>query len=679
MRSFVFISDIPDFLLQPIYKSEGKEGGGGGADGSTKQALTASKFDLRYERLRRLLVEYSTGVMLVMHLETKGYALALYASEGEALAACKADITPEQPGQRFRPLRLRILEREKPRPPEPVYNPYLNVEGTEVRKVDLADTRGLELVYRGRALAKWCPRTLAGEDCHFGIACLKLHKSAVQRTVRKRPRIDEEDAAAHLSAEQQQTVQRLLACVKDARAALAPVSLELKGCIYVPVTEAEMEAIFGSQTDSTTGNHSSSVHQETMYQTVLQRVEAAMASASSASSAGVSYFPRLSCPGGAPSDWAMESEEGRRALQRDCPLPANGAPTPLERDLYIQKLWYHMNQLHRCRTAPEVMRRLRGSRRVRDALRRRVSDKHAAASHFLPSHPHANAALASPSEAAAAPLYICLQPWLYLPTVGCEVSAFVERGGRRVRGVVQRYGQLRLMTSAALLATSTSSRTRTRGEEEKEGRKGAEAGRSPNAEPTSPQQREGRGDDADGDAADDSGDVDALLSRYAVLDSGNDSLAEASLAKELRAFQRCIAAAVNELRRHLQQHPSSTGGEGAAWCVHLAVLPLPPSTSMSSSSSLQSAPVTDPAGVAASSSPAAPSVVLLSCSAYQRALEECPMYSALAPSTSSSAAAEAADAPRPGQVEVTWNTQRHPYIPLFSREVLEKLRADATE
>lgn len=710
MRTFVFISNIPDFLLQPIYKNEASKDGD--KDANAKKSLTASKFDLRYERLRRLLVEHSSGVMLVMHLETKGYALALYASEGEALAACKADITPEQPGQKYTPLRLRILEKEKPRPPEPVYNPYLTVEGEEVRKVDLADTRGLELVYRGRAVAKWCPRTLAGEDCHFGVSCSKLHKAAVQRTVRKRPRIDEEDAAPRLSSEQQRTVRQLLACVKDARAALAPASLQMQGCRYVPVTQVEMEAICEVPAESASGetsaandndnNNSSRNVRNTAYTDVLRRVQAAMTTSTSCSSSGTTStapssfccFPRLSCPGGAPWDWTVESAAGRALLRRDCPLPANGAPTPLERDLYIQRLWYHMNQRNRCRTAQEVLQMLQGSRRVREALRDRRTSSHAKGVSSLAAtaarvRVDTNTTAASDTESASDCLFICLEPWLYLPTVGCEVTAFLEWGGRRVRGVVQRYGQLRLMTSATLLVSASQAASLPTGSEscaahneieEEEGGEGAvhleTAAHAAQAQTS--------GEEAD--------DVEALLCRYAVLESGSDGVAEASLSKELRVFQRCVAAAINDLSRHLRHHPASTGGEGAAWCVHLAVaLPHPllsSSSSSASSLSLRSGELATPTAASARVPPAntsaaaaaVPSVVLLSCSAYQRALEECSLYSALAPPASSSSAAAAAAGEGGGEeVEVTWNTQRHPYIPLFSREVLERLRADATD
>ncbi|CBZ27692.1 conserved hypothetical protein [Leishmania mexicana MHOM/GT/2001/U1103] len=609
MRTFVFINNIPAFLLEPILK--GDKGSNGAA------AVAASKFDLRYERLRRLLVEHSSGVMLVMHLESKGYALALYASEGEALAACKADITPEQPGRKYPPLRLRIIEKEKPCPPEPVYKPFLMVEGEEVRKEELADTRGLELVYRGRAVARWCARTLAGEDCFFGVSCLKLHKAAVQRTVRKRPRIEDDEAGARLTRKQQAVVRHLLSSAEAARAALTPASMGMKDCTYVTVSAEEMALL--SQLACEAPLCASlpvleALEAHPTYQAVLQRIDDALQAQRAATVAAVTgesmaFFPRLSCPGGAPWDWSVESEDGRRLLRERCPLPANGAPTPLERDVYTQRLWYHMNQLNRCHSARDVLRMLCGSHRVREALRRRSeaidggeAQTHASSS-SLPS--------SSPSTKAAG-LTICLQPWLYLPTVGCEVTAYLERGGRRVRGVVQRYGQVRLMTSATLLASASA---------------------------------------VVGDAAN----MDALLARYAVLESATDAAAEEDLARELRALQRSFASAVGDIALHLQTHSASIGGDGAAWCVHLAVV-LTPSV----------APATGPP----------PPVALLSASPYQRALEECSMYSSLAPPIRGDDTAALA-ATTPAMVDVTWNTQRHPYIPLFSRSVLEKLRADA--
>ncbi|KAG5476992.1 hypothetical protein LSCM1_05326 [Leishmania martiniquensis] len=609
MRTFVFISNIPDFLLEPIIKGDRASSD----SASRKLSAAASNFDLRYERLRRLLVEHSSGVMLVMHLESKGYALALYASEGEALAACRAEIIPEQPGREYPPLRLRIIEEEKPRPPEPVYNPCLLVEGEKVRKEELADTRGLELVYRGCAVAKWCARTLAGEDCFFGVSCLKLHKAAVQRTVRKRPRIEDDDAGAHLSHEQQATVRHLLASVEAARAALTPASMTMKHCASVPVSTEEMEALSQLSPES--------LEADPTYQAVLRRIDSALHSQRAAMDAGepTAFFPRLSCPGGAPWDWSIESEDGRRLLRQRCPLPANGAPTPLERDLYMQRLWYHMNQLNRCHSARDVLRMLCGSRRVREALRQRreaICDGSVSSLSGTradgEAHASASSHLSSSSPALrAAGMNICLLPWMYLPTVGCEVTAFLERGGRRVRGVVQRYGQVRLMTSATLLATASA---------------------------------------VVGDGAD----MDALLARYAVLESGTDASAEEDLARELRVLQRCFANAVSDVALHVQTHFKSLGGDGAAWCVHLAVA-LAPGAS----------PTTGPL----------PSVALLSASPYQRALEECTLYSSLSPPSRGDDATALATG-RPAKVDVTWNTQRHPYMALFSRDVLQKLCVD---
>ncbi|KAG5502853.1 hypothetical protein JKF63_04623 [Porcisia hertigi] len=630
MRTFVFISDIPDFLLQPIIKGDGDRNG---ANAHNKSALAttavASKFDLRYERLRRLLVEHSSGVMLVMHLESKGYALALYASEGEALAACKADITPEQPGRKYPPLRLRIIEKEKPRPPESVYQPCLVVEGEEVRKEELADTRGLELVYRGRMVAKWCARTLAGQDCYFGVACLKLHKAAVQRTLRKRPRIEEDDAGSHLTREQQETVRYLLSSVETARAALTPASMTMRGSTYVPVSLEEMKVLTRLECEASSSTFlagSESLEAHPVYQALLQRIDGALQSQRASGVATVAgeptaFFPRLSCPGGAPWEWTLESEDGRRRLRQRCPPPANGAPTPLERDLYTQRLWYHMNQLNRCHSARDVLRMLGGSRRVREAVRRlseTIKDSSVPLQSSISADGEVRANASPPSFSSSLPdtktaeLTLCLQPWLYLPTVGCEVTAYLERGGRRVRGVVQRYAQVRLMTSATLLASASCA--------------------------------------MGGDTH-----IDALLARYAVLESATDAAAEEDLTRELRALQRSFSSAVGDVALHLQTHSDSIGGDGVAWCVHLAVVLTP-----------SSAPATGPS----------PSVVLLSASPYQQGLEECTMYSSLAPPSRDNDTATSSVA-SPTKVEVSWNTQRHPHIPLFSRDIMEKMRSDA--
>lgn len=593
MRTFVFISNIPPFLLQPLHK-------GGEADGTAGSARRASKFDPRYERLRRLLVEQSSGVMLVMHLESAGYALALYASEKEAIAACKADIVPEQPGHRYTPLRLRIVEKEKPRPVEPVYNPVIEVEGEKVQKTDLADSRGLELVYRGRAVAKWCPHTLDGEDCYFGVSCLKIHKAVFQRTVRKRPRVEDEEGTSHLAPEQRAVVKSTLASVKRSRETLIPPSLQLQPCVYIPLSTTEAAALC-----RLASMPAEVAEKETAFVTLRTRATAALEAfqqehrdnTSAAALLHGSFFARLTCQGGSPVDWSITSEEGRRLLRRCCPLPPNGAPTPLERDLYLQQLVYNMNQLNRCETIAQALHMLRCSRRVCEAVAEEEGKKD------MPQ------------------LFISLEPWLYLPTVGCEVSVMFEHGGRRVRGAVQRYGQLRLMTSSSLLRDVQAVD------------KGTVESKSGNAKTGCPQRDEL---------------VAAALSRFAVIGTQGDPEAEEHLEKELRLFQRVISRAVSELGLYLERQIPTIGiTDGGSWCAQLAVVTSPePNTTA-----------------------AAPSVVVLSFPPYQKALEECVMYNQLAPaSTEAPESRKAAE-----KVEVIWNTQRHPYVSLLSRELLEKL------
>lgn len=292
MRVFVFVSNIPAFLLEPLTEEEQR------AALSQQSSRKASR-DPTYERLHRLLAAHTSGLMLTMHVGSsfctpmssrvssrgsttalppplppsleekakgvhgpghsfsalpplgevpvkdarlpsaaeeegrshrsgssslanslassveKGYGLALFASEEEALAACKAVIYPDGKGppeddeasqQRsgvpplasspasisssaslYPPLRLRILQKEKPPAPEEVYQPTLLIEGTSVEKSTLAVTRGLERAYRGLVTPKWCPQTIAGKDCIFGTSCHHVHLAEVQKTVRKRP------------------------------------------------------------------------------------------------------------------------------------------------------------------------------------------------------------------------------------------------------------------------------------------------------------------------------------------------------------------------------------------------------------------------------------------------------------------------------------------------------------
>ncbi|EAN95986.1 hypothetical protein, conserved [Trypanosoma cruzi] len=485
-RTFVFITNIPDFLLEPL------------STASTSATIRRRENrDPLYERLRALLAANTSGVMLVMHLQTRGYALALYASEKEALEACKTNIVPEQPGHKYSPLLLRILRRERPAPSEAVYTPTLTVEGEVVQKAELADTRGLELVYRGRAVAKWCPHTLAREDCLFGTACYRLHKRAYQKTVLKRPRLGEA-VVHHMTPEERALVHRISCNTRRAEECVIPAEMRIDFSLHVSLTRDEAEALV----DDAAGVVPASV---------LQRVEAACAGH------GGPYFVKFDFPGGAPWDWSLHDDrEGLPRLRQRLPFPENGAPTPLERDIFCQQLLYHLNQMNRFETISSALRALAHSPKVQEALRR------------VAQNPRVHEGKPEEGEGGAVALGLCIRPWLFLPTVGVEVSVLLESGGDRVRGIVQRRSALRLMTCFSFL------------------------------------QKHGMN-----------------LSRYAVIGSGQDVYAEESLEAEMRRVEKAVKRAVEGLRQHLRQQVSRGGQlpSNAAWCFQLAVMP---STSPSS-------------------------------------------------------------------------------------------------
>ncbi|ESL05837.1 hypothetical protein TRSC58_06499 [Trypanosoma rangeli SC58] len=480
-RTFVFVTNIPDFFLEPLSTAS--------TNGTTR---TRANRDPRYERLRALLAANTSGVMLVMHLETRGYALALYASEQEALAACKTTIIPEQAGHKHPPLLLRILRRERPLPSEAVYTPTLTVEGDVVQKAELADTRGLELVYRGRAIAKWCPHTVVQEDCPFGTACYRIHRRAHQKTVLKRPRVEEFAALSQMTTEERALVDRVVCSTRHAEESVVPPEMRIDFSLHVPITRDEAEALV----DGMTGGTSPPA-------TVLARVEAA-----GGGHAGP-YFVKFGFPGGAPWDWSLHDEaEGLLQLRRRVPFPANGAPTPLERDIFCQELLYHVNQMNRFDTLPAALRALAHSPKVREALQCHL--KNAAGR-------ECEAKGAGGGDIAT--LELCIRPWLFLPTAGVEVGVLLESGGEQVRGVVQRHGALRLMTCFSFL------------------------------------QKHGLN-----------------FSRYAVPGNGQDVDAETFLEAEMRRVETAVKRDVERLRRHLRQRVSlGELPPHAPWCFQLAV------------------------------------------------------------------------------------------------------------
>ncbi|KAG8344339.1 hypothetical protein TRVL_04827 [Trypanosoma vivax] len=557
-RSFVFITNIPEFLLEPL--APGKNGD-----------RPRNNRDPRYERLRSLLATHTPGVMHVIHLETRGYALALYASEEEALAACKTPVEPTQREKKYPPLLLRILQREKPAPVQAVYTPTITVEGEVVLKSELANTRGLELVYRGRAIARWCPNTAAMRDCPFGASCNWIHKRAHQQTMRKRLRV--EPVAQPMTQEQEALVRLITQSTRCAEEHFVPPSMKTSFSVYVPVNREESLALVG-------GSGAKATNTSDLIAAVQKRVEDACAGYSGP------FFVKLAIPGGAPWDWSLHDEKvGLMRLQERLSFPENGAPTPLERDLLLQALLYQLNQLNRFETVGEALAALSTSPKVRQSLLK-----------FLDTRGDKERG----EEAGAldaTPLEVCVRPWLFLPTAGMEASVLFEGGGDILRGIVQRRGSLRLMTSYAFLQRQMD------------------------------------------------------FSRFAVLGSGQDPEAEALLEAEVQQLSLSLRRAAEKIRqfiRHQRLPP------GALWCAQLAVSPPPPvaapSTSCGTENDLGQRVVTPAEELAE------PPCFVLSLREYQPALEEhVSLHGELHGSS------------------VTWNTKKHAYIPLVSREVLERL------
>lgn len=603
-RTFVFISNIPDFLVEPADPPAAR----------VDEAHRKASGDLRYKRLRDLLVDHSNGVMRVLHMQKRGYGLALYASEKDALAACQATIIPEAGGTGHgdggkgggEPLLLRIVERERAPPPEAVYCPVITVEKEEVLKADLAETRGLEQAYRGLTVPRWCERTLEELDCPLGTSCFRIHRRACQRTVRKRPKLEDRDEtwADELTRAETATLERLAGCSSEVHARVLSPGLHVPHTAFVTVSPAEVSALLNGGDADTIAS-------------VAERAKAA------AVAAGLEapFFAKFSFPGGAPWDSAVTGGAGAAALRERCRLPANGAPTPLEWDLYCQRVLYHQNELNRCATVEDALRLFHGSRRVKESFeaflslstrRRRLNDAG-----------NTPAAAASASAVGSGDdIQLCIQPWLSIPTAQSEVTVFLESGGERLRGAVQRRGEARVMVSSASAAASFAS-----------------TGGGP-------------------------ADVYALLDDYSALQdgaplpaAGRDGEREADrLIRELRVSERLLRAAMEECCRFLQQRtaaaPDAENEEEAAakdttlpkayWCVNLAL------PHHSGNEEGQRA------------------VVALSVHPYERALQCTPLYYSIAKQPSLPFSARR-------KWSVVWNVLRHQHVLLFDRSTIQEL------
>ncbi|ORC85740.1 uncharacterized protein TM35_000331970 [Trypanosoma theileri] len=623
VRTFVFITNIPDFLLEPMEVS------------SNISSRARANRDPRYERLRSLLAANTSGVMIVMHLETRGYALALYASEQEALAACKTTITPQNgnPPQQYPPLQLRILQRERPAPCEAVYTPTITIEGTTVQKSDLVPTRGLELVYRGRAVARWCPHTQAHEDCLFGTSCHRIHLKAYQHTVRKRPRMDVITGTggtannttatttsaigaieAEMTREEMEVVRNVTRSTRLTEELLVPAEMQLDFSVYVSITHEEALSLVGN-TGSTACSNTIAATATAVRANIVKRVK------ESCSTYKGPYFIRFAFPGGAPWDWSLHDEsEGLPQLRQRAPFPENGAPTPLERDLFCQKLLYHVNQMNKFTTIDAALRAFETSPRVCEALHQYLQQEN---DQKDKKEKNSN----EDSSGTSTMIELCIRPWLFLPTADMETVVLLEKGGEYIRGVAQRHAALRLMTSATFL-----------------------------------QQHQ------------------LDFTRYAVIGNNEDPEAEDALEMELRRVGTVVKRGVDTLRRHVRQQctrekiPSSS-----AWCIQLAVV-IPDGLGMEENNNSGNSNVNGPVSTTTVSGENSTDVgtmhtVVLSLKPYQTALEE---FTAIYGTRQDVSSAGNDDNDRVRK-EVLWNTKKHPYISLFSRELMERLKRDGNE
>lgn len=649
MRTFVFISNIPNDILQPVEEKESSSAG----------RRPGGYRNLAYERLRQLLVSHSSGVMLVMHLGENGggYGLALYASEKEALAACKTPIFPprerrgggkhdsddhEEDEKTREPLRLRILQKEAPPPLEEVYRSTITIDGEVVAKSELATTRGLELVYRGKAVPKWCPETKQGEDCVFGVSCHKIHLAKFQRTTRKRPRELMEGGMSNAEEEAMHVLLRRAHVEARVYQEIVPRPLQFgvqtglretashgedETFLLIPLAETELKTWFSTSFDQTS---------QEMEKLLVGRVRVALEKRKMTPP----YFFRLTCEGGSPWEWALSDEEvGLPTLRQRCPFPENGAPTALERDALIQKLVYWLNQLNAFTDASSGVAAIRRSEKVRASVHlllnptgKEEGEKRREITKKSPPPP-------TPSASSSYVVCIKVLPWVYLPTVAAECSLFIEdaRSGR-CRGLAQRRGQLRIMTSELLL----------RKEMEKE--KSVVV----NAANTALLLR-----------------VDDALSRIAVLQRGADEEAEALLARELETYSKGFIGAADLMRQHLRKMAESEDSNGDA-----GAMMLPSTAGLTVNFAMTHETGSEVRAGSDLSTGLRP--VVLSIDTYQRGLQRCALNSRFL-SQQGRASSRESKSRNVGISCVEWNQRHHAFEALFQRDVLERLKPPASK
>jgi hypothetical protein len=373
------------------------------------------KRDPRYDALQQALRKRCTGLMKVIHMEkTSRFGLALFASEGEALDACKAiaaapDDDEIHSATTTGRMVLRIIEHSKPAYSD-TYSDVVDVEGDAVPKDDLAPTSGLWKVYRNEGPALWCKYTKQGSDCPYGSSCFRIHLKKYQVTHRRK-RNEESGGSSHDASARWPPLRSL-------EESLIPKPFRMDGltirCSFAVVREL-LNTSDPEQGPSSVGEH------------VVQQVERLLDGAA----LPAAFILKIdTSEHGSPFDWALHCPWGRELVRKQCPFPRCGMQTPLARDAYQEGVLRCCNALTHFTSLRDALYSLSQSPRTRAVLERYC---------------------ASQGEENEEGLTLILQPALSIPSVLHELSIFIEKNasGPRVRCCIQRYEMILTARSQA--------------------------------------------------------------------------------------------------------------------------------------------------------------------------------------------------------------------------------------
>eukprot|EP00758_Cryptobia_borreli_P003955 Tbor_TRINITY_DN4086_c0_g1::TRINITY_DN4086_c0_g1_i1::g.11761::m.11761 len=370
---------------------------------------------------RTIMRKQAQGVMEVKLIDHSGYGLILFESVNAALAACVDRIhidarVEEQEGKsedtlsdnnkenktencsegvselindgktRRHYLHLRCIKSDNQKKEfEETYQSSINIQGETYLKSDLVPNRGLQLLYRGQGVGKWCRYTKEKLDCPLGFQCKFLHLKMYQRT-EKRQRGFFGMSDIERTTDQENNI-------GDKGLAVTNYSWLDEGLFFsnstktrpgkgahscsfhqllpplladpIPVTVADVRAILNDTTQPPIGDNThfpKDINLKTIHEIHAlflksfndRRNEILRASAERGSNYGASHelltssepsiFLRLDSqfsPGTTSLSFYTNSETGREQHLKTvgkCYLPKNGAPTPTERDSFVREV-----------------------------------------------------------------------------------------------------------------------------------------------------------------------------------------------------------------------------------------------------------------------------------------------------------------------------------------------------